>query len=93
MYESLRVITDKIVNNDSLSDSLRLASSCKQRLNSKIQGSTRLNINVVFRFTRRRNKNPKTIAQMTIYFDYAANSLNLKEIIMNKREESRKITS
>lgn len=59
MYESLRVITDKIVNNDSLSDSLRLASSCKQSLNSKIQGSTRLNINVAFRFTRRRNKNPK----------------------------------
>nr|DAJ02307.1 MAG TPA: hypothetical protein [Inoviridae sp.] len=81
------------MNNDSLSDSLRLASSCKQSLNSKIQGSTRLNINVAFRFPRRRNKNQKTIAQMSIYFYYAANSLNLKEIIMNKREESRKITS
>jgi len=59
MYESLRVITDKIVNNDSLNDPLRLASSCKQSLNSKIQGSKRLNINVAFRFTRRRNKNQK----------------------------------
>jgi hypothetical protein len=61
-----------------LTDSLSLASSCKQTLNSKIQESTRSNTDkgtgiicqLIFLSDLEQTK---TIAQITIFLDYAAN--------------------
>jgi len=68
------------VNNDYLTDSLSLVSSCKQSLNSKIQESTRSNadkgteiICQLILLSIVEQTKTKTIAQMTIFLDYAAN--------------------